>query len=444
VRLGVPAGDVPAVAAALAETEEVVGDRLAAASATERDPELSRLDAPPDIAELLACALAAAEGDGDEAHAAGLRLQYLEALPTARLDQLTGASPRAASLFHTPRPWPRLPRFRRGLERLYARFAAHGLDGARALGAPDVDAYCAGFETLAQWYVATYWGRLEPMFQALPHDLMASLPEPSASDAAFWAAVDHRLPLPMLHEVLHFTPARETLLPPYLDEALAGWFGVVLDEASAFPAPGDDDGLAGWPWFAQVGEALCRAFGEGPVLAAQAGLRPWDEALPAALPSACARLGWQAYRAAPAIHFHPDVTRPDRWVKLFYATAAGADPAAFASLTALDAVRFADLALPPSPDEDARILYHALSAMALTATQVGGSWRVRREPPTGPVVVDFARGEVSAPARSSGYELAPARYALPPLGRRDRHELTLDDVTPATLDRLARELLAAG
>lgn len=445
VRLGVAPGDPAIVTAALAETQEVVLDRMDLMLGTLRPggaaSPAAQLAAPADMAELLACAITAAEGAGERDHADGLRLQYLEALPTARLDQLVGTGALAARVFHTPAPWPHLRRFRRGLERLFARFAAHGLDAERALGAADADAYCARFATLADWYVTTYWGGLEPMFQALPHDLAASLPADAPEDV-FWAAVDHRLALSMLHEILHFAPDRETLLPPYLDEALTGWFGVVLDEAAAFPALGADDGLAGWPWFAQVGEALCRAFGEGPVLAAQAGLIPWDEALPSGLPAACARLGWAAYRAAPALHFHPDVTRPDRWVKLFYATASGREPGAFAGIEALDAVPFHALGLPNEPAGDARILYHALSAMCLEATQVGASWRVRRVPPEGPVTVDFARGEASAPPRLVGYELAPARYALPPLGRTDRHAIDLTDVSPAALAQAAGRLLA--
>ncbi|PKN58612.1 MAG: hypothetical protein CVU56_05040 [Deltaproteobacteria bacterium HGW-Deltaproteobacteria-14] len=446
VRLGAAPGDPAAVVAALAETQELVLDRMDAMLGTLRPggaaSPFARLSGPADVVELLACAIGAAEGAGERDHADGLRLQYLEALPAARLDQLVGTGALAARVFHTPAPWPHLRRFRRGLDRLFDRFAAHRLDPERALGAVDAGAYCARFPTLADWYVTTYWGGLEPMFQALPHDLAASLPG-DAPEEAFWAAVDHRLALSMLHEILHFAPARETLLPPYLDEALAGWFGVVLDEAAAFPAPGDDDGLAGWPWFAQVGEALCRAFGEGPVLAAQAGLVPWDEVLPAGLPAACARLGWAAYRAAPALHLHPDVTRPDRWVRLFYAAAAGRDPGAIATLEALDALPFHALALPARPRQDARIVYHALSAMCLEATQVGASWRVRRAAPAGPVIVDFARGEVSAPARPAGYELAPARYALPPLGRTDRHALDVSDVSPAALAAAAERLLDA-
>ncbi|TNF35250.1 MAG: hypothetical protein EP329_06380, partial [Deltaproteobacteria bacterium] len=80
-RLGVPAGDVDAVVELLAETELTVGERLEAAGAFRAA--YGRLSAPPDVAELLACAVAAAEDAGDAAHAFGLRLQYLEALPGA-------------------------------------------------------------------------------------------------------------------------------------------------------------------------------------------------------------------------------------------------------------------------------------------------------------------------------------------------------------------------
>lgn len=444
-RLDAPAGDAAALQAALDDAREAAVARLVASGEAAPDADddaspRSRLTLPSSFAELLATALAAAEAAGDDGHAALLRLQYLEALPSARLAQLLTTRGRAARLFHTPAPWPRLPRFRRGLDRLWALFARHGLDASAALGAPDPAAWLARFDTVAAWYVTTYWGGFEPMFQALPHDLAAALPDPdpdlAADDDAFWAAADHRLALAMLHEVLHFSPAREALFPPYLDEALAGHFGVVLDEATAFPAPGDDHGLVGWPWFSQVGEALCRAFGEGPVLAAQAGLIPWSAALPQALLDAFDRLAWGAYRTAPRVHFHPDTTRPDRWVKLTYAAAAGRDVGAL-DLDALDLLPWSEVALPALPEVDATIARHAALAMALEATQIGGSWRVRRAPPVGPVTVDFDRGYVEAPPRPNGAEPAPARYALPPRPGRGRVTVPIEDLADA-LDRGAR------
>jgi len=441
-RLGEPAGDVSALVAALAETRLTTLDRLAAAGLARHDAEaspLSALSLPESMATLLAVAVAAAERAGDPGHAAMLRLQYLEALPGARLEQLLSVAEPGHRLFHSPAPWARLPRFVRGLERLFALLRRHGLEPEAVLGAEDPGALLARYPTLAAWYAGTYYGGILPMFQALPHDLAASLPAGSG-DETFWAAVDHRLALPMLHEVLHFAPSRAAIFPPYLDEALAGHFGVVIDEASAYPAPDDDHALVGWPWFSQVGEALCRAFGEGPVLAAHAGIRPWTEVLPAPLLTAIERLAWGAYRSAPAVHFHPDTTRPDRWVKLIYAAAAGHAVDDLA-LEDLDALPWEGVALPADPVTDREILRHGVTAMCLAAEQVGGSWRVRRALPLGPVTVDLDRGYITAPQRP--LDPAAPRYALPPRPGRGKLELAIADASPGALDAQVAHLEGA-
>lgn len=426
-RLGVevPPGLAAELERHLLETAEASLEDLRAvgripATAAARQTRLATLALPRSVAEVLAVAITEARARGDHAHAEALLRHHLESLPQARLEQLLSDRPPYRWLFHEPAPWHALPRFRRGLERLFTLFSEHSLDARAALGAPDPDAWCAARPTLADFYLATYYGRLLPMFAALPHDLARLDAEVHADPARRWELVDRRLGNAMLHELLHFGTAREAIFPPYLDEAIAAHLGLLLDERVAFPPPGDDCALVGWPWFSQVGAALARVAGDGPLLAAQAGLVPWTEALPPALLARLEAEAWAAYRAAPAVHFHPDTTRPDRWVRLVHEM----------------------VPPPPDPERDLVMLTHALHAMCLQVEQPGGSFRVSRRAPDGPILIDFAAGVVRAPPRHLGLEPAPALHALPPclIAPRAPLELTLDP-DPSALEALARRLL---
>jgi len=120
------------------------------------------------------------------------------------------------------------------------------------------------------------------------------------------------------------------------------------------------------------------------------------------------------------VHFHPDTTRPDRWVRLIW------------ELT------------PPAPDpaRDLVILEHALAATCLHAEQVEGTWRITRRAPDGAVTIDHAAGVVRAPPRRDGWEPAPMLYALPPslVGAGASIDVTLDP-RPDAIARSARVIL---
>lgn len=407
----------------------------------ERSP-FAALTLPASVAEVLALTIAEAEAAGLPEHARALSLHYLEGLPRARLEQLLTTSGPAAWLFHTPAPWSSMPRLVSGLERLFALLSTHGLDPARALGATSAEALLARHRTLAELYSATYYGRLLPMFQAFKDDLAALWREVGeASPEARWAAVDQRLATAIQHEILHFRPSAEAIFPPYLAEAFAGHIGWVIDRWVACPEPGRDDAVVGWAWFAQVGEAFARAFGDGALVAGQSGLLPWREALPAALVDACERLGWEAYRAHRRVDFHPDTTRPDRWARLAYAARRGLDVDRLA-LADLDRLAAPDLYLPPDPARDHAMLVNALEAACTASTLVASSWRVTRRPPDGPVVVDPERGVLAIPPRApTSGAVTPTLYALPPVPLRAT-TVVIEDASPPALEAVATRLLA--
>jgi hypothetical protein len=405
------------------------------------------------VAEARACAM--------YDHARALVEHYARALPLALLLQQRTSEPPAAWLFHEPTDWDALPRLRAGLEALRAELRrAHVPEtltpGGIFASPPGSPPACP--PTLGALYERTYFGRSFPMFAAHANDLAALEREAGAADPrARWTVVDRRLGPALLHEILHFHPDRDPLFPPYLDEALAGYLGVRLVRATAFPAPGDDDALRGFPWFAQVGQALVRAFGLGPVLAAHAGARPWTDVLGAPLLDTLERLAWTAYRVHRPLHFHPDTTRPDRWAKLFFLAAQGR-PVEELTFDDLDRTSMDACALPAERPADAALeremLEHALAAMCLETVFVDPVWRTRTTPPAGPVTLDFAAGTCRAPARPAphgpGASPDPAPlYVLPPAFCAARLAdgvtactLALEAAEPAALAELADALLA--
>lgn len=183
---------------------------------------------------------------------------------------------------------------------------------------------------------------------------------------------------------------------------------------SVYPDGDDDRALYGFPWFSQVGEALCRAFGTGPILAAQAGLTPFDAALPAGLTQRFEALGALAARATGSVHFHPDTTRPDRWIRLIYASAAGRDLRP-ATLEEMDSVPPRAVRVAADPIADAAIVDHGLRALTLAGGTVAGSLRVRARRDAVPVVADLDAGVLTLGAPDVPDAIC-TRYALPPLG----------------------------
>ena len=386
------------------------------------DPRWADIALPRSVLEVLAVAVADARARGLPDHADALVRIYLETMPQARLMQLLADRTPHRWLFHEPVPWTELPRFRRALAGLFALFSRHGLDPI-VLGAPDPEAWLAARPTLADLYAGTYYGHLQPMFAASEHDLRRLAAEVAAEPARRWQVVDRRLGHALVHELLHFGPDRQAIFPPYLDEAIAAHLQLIIDEGVAFPAPGEDGALIGWPWFSQVGSALARVVGDGPLLAAQAGLVPWAEVIAEPLLARLERDAWVEYQAAPAVHFHPDTTRPDRWVRLIY-----------------------EMVPPrPDPERDHLMFVHALTSTCLHSAQREGAWSVTRRAPDGPVTIDFEAGVVRAPPRADGWELAPTLHALPPSLIGPRPDLVVEvDPAPEAIDALAVRVLDVG
>ena len=377
----------------------------------------SRTAAPPLPAPTLArttrATLAHMLSHPDPAFVALLSQSALDAAPFARAHQLAGGH----WLFARPLPWERLPRAVSAMGRLWRMIEA--AVGPWTLGPYGDVAAITGGATLAELYPHTYFGGHQPMFATLAHDLVAlGLDGPfPGGDAAAWRRLDLHLEAVWIHELAHLGPGRDAITPPYLDEALAGFLNVLVAPGRVFPSPEAPSPLVGWPTFSQLGQALCRAFGLGPVLRAHAGAAPWREVIPRALLEAI-EAHWRAEIAAsPNVTAHPDTSRPDRWAKLIYLAAAGEDPKALAhpgGLEALDRRPMPTLG-PTGPVTDADILAHGLLAMTLEARQdAHHHWRVcRRAGPT-EIHVDAGVGALWSPQ-------APGlHHALPPRGLRSQ------------------------
>lgn len=386
-----------------------------------------RLALPRGFAETLARCLALAD-DTTRLH---LDLLYFDAVPSAHLTLFAARGDPHAWLFHTPLRLASLPRLEHAITRLRDRLAAacEALDRPLPEDAWPWQPWLAGATpTLAELYAETYFGRMQPLFGADAHAL-ARLHQETADLPleARWAVVDRHFASPIFHELMHFSPERVALSPPYLDEAVAAALGVLFDPASALPASEDEPSLLGWPTFAQVGRALTRAFGEDPILLAHAGLLDWDDVLPRGLRAAFVSLHTALFTAAPASHLHPDPARPERWSRLIYLAARGIDPATL-TLADLDQARPEAYALPWQPS-DLQDLRDALLALRLVPSDVPG--RARLEASTR-VCVDFARGSAYRLTPSGA---APAQSLLPPslVATRDAIVATLgtsaDDAT---------------
>ena len=201
-----------------------------------------------------------------------------------------------------------------------------------------------------------------PLLYGYPADL-AAMGRALATEPVH-AVIDRWLTAPFVHELAHLGRRRRALYPPYLDECVAGYFGVRVLPEFAFPAPGETNALYAAPWFAQVGQALARAVGWQPLLRAHAGLLDWDAALPPPLCRAVARLGWDDYRGHRDTHFLTSNYRPEPWMKLGFLGAAGR-PIDTVTLAELEAVPWAEIPAGPETPLDADILGDALRAMCL-------------------------------------------------------------------------------
>jgi len=353
-----------------------------------RDDAPPALAIPPPLRTMLAHAVTSTR----HAHAdpAPLVTHYTETMPRMRLAQL--AEPPA--LFAEPLDWARLPRMTAALDALFALLAACDVDAEPALGVPTADAFRAATPTFAALYARTHYGRLMPLLYGYPADLAYFTRRGGELGLDTLGTIDRYLVAPMIHELCHFAPTRDALLPPHLDECIAGWLGVHAWPELAYPEGAHDDAIYGAPWLAQVGQAVARAFGVRAVVRAQAGAEPWDRALPPASLGAVTRFGWDDWCARRSSHLLSDTLAPEPWVAL-----------------ALDG------GVPEDDAFDRAIVHDALAAMCLADACIDGSFRTRTRLPPTTIAIDAARARVTA---SSG---AGMRYWLPPhVARRLRRQ----------------------
>lgn len=374
------------------------GGRAAFAATTglaaDEDALAPTLAMPPAFRTMLAHAIA--ELGPDSREAAQLRAHYLEAMPRMRAAQL------ADELFAIPLDWARLPRLSAILERT---------DHPRA-------------PTLAALYEHTYYGGFMPLLYGYPADLAYFVRRGRELGLDAMGTIDRYLAAPILHELCHFGRARDALLPPHLDECIAGWIGVHLWPELAYPEGDRDDAIYAAPWLAQVGQAVARAFGAGAVIRAQRGEGLWDALLPKPFVDAATRFGWDDWRRRRTLHFLSDTFDPDPWLALVW-----------------DAI-----ATRPDPDFDRAIVRDALRAMCLANARVDGSFRTRAAVPAGPITIDARACRVTTPLRGDA-DHVPPRYWLPPaVGARlvarglVVHERVLPSV--AAIDEVVDELVA--
>ena len=410
IRAGFPAALEKSATAAFAE--------LRASGRARAGAEVPRLEVPGALAQMLAAALALEEREGSE-RAAVLRTHYLESMPRLRTEQLATNERLTETFFHAPLAWERLPRLSGAIDALYA--LVHQTGAAEAvLGACSATAFRARYRTIAELYAETYYGAQMPLLYGYPADL-AYFARELDDGADVCGVIDRHLAAPMIHEIMHFRRDREAVSPPYLDECVAGYLGVRVIPELAFPRVGEPYAIYAAPWFAQVGQALVRAVGIGPVLRAQAGEIAWEAALPTGLARALARLGWADHVARRSVHFLSDGWRPEPWMKLFFLAGAGAgadlEAATWASLEALPWAEIPVGAEGVDAAEDAldeQMVADGLRAMCLRNHRVGAHFVAEARVPRGEIVVDLDACCVTTAAAEDGCDQRPLQYLFPP------------------------------
>jgi hypothetical protein len=258
-----------------------------------------------------------------------------------------------------------------------------------ALAGDDADAFRARTPTLAAFYERTYYGGFMPLLYGYPADLAYFARRARERGLDVLGTIDRYLAVPMLHELCHFARDREALLPAHLDECIAGWIGVHVWPAMAFPDDDGGDAIYAAPWLSQVGQAVARAFGVHDVIRAHAGHAAWDAALPRRFLDTVTRVGWDDWCKRRTQHFLSDTFDPDPWVNLVLELAGP---------------------LREDPDFDRRIVRDALRSMCLRNERVDGSFRARSVAPEAPIAI--AGGRVVGEAR--GIDTIAPRYWLPP------------------------------
>ncbi len=350
-----------------------------------------RLEGPPALMQFVAEVIDFADTRGLSDLADTLLMLYGESMPFALSLQLGGLELRCPWLFSTPLPLAAMPGLNAALTQLDQALTSAMRARDLRVDRPFVwQRWLDGAPlTLAEVHAETFFGGLQPLFGTSPEvlDELAAVAQPERP-----AAIDRVLGAALLHEFLHFGRNRDALMPPYLDEAIAGSLGAWLDPRTALPEDPDSEALEGFATFAQVGLALSDLIGRDPLLLAQAGYLSWDDALPTDLRAAILRLYWQKFAIAPAAHLHPDPDDVLPWADLF--------------VTCGPTLTFDRSALRNR-------LTNAVAAFGLTRSRPG---RVKRGP-TPPVVLDFDRGLAWAESPQVG---APKNHLIPrlPTGNR--------------------------
>jgi hypothetical protein len=385
---GIPAQKLAAVRAGFAPRLRASLERAwgALAAAGRRHPEARPPsgELPETFAEMLAAAAALPDAD------AAVLAHYLDLMPPLRVEQMATAAEPNATLFHTRLHRALMPRLSGALDRLDGLLARAGAEPVRL----------ADGDTVATLYARTYYGGFMPLLYGWPADLARAgraLAEPGRSVDE---VIDRHLAAPIVHELAHLSPGRRALLPLYLDECVAGWLGAWALPGFAFPDEHGEDAIYAAPWFAQVGQALAHAVGVERLVAAHAGVREWDEVLPAAFLDEALRVGWADYLARRAPHFLCDAFRPRPWLELIWKH------------------------LPPdggAPTEaDRQVIADGLRALCLRNQQVDGSYRVTARPPAGSIRIDLAAREMSTvaapdpPDSPDSCDRVPPAYWFPP------------------------------
>jgi len=317
--------------------------------------------------------------------AEAIRMHYALEMPRQRAAQLANTGD---PLLHHPLAWPRLPRMRAAVERLFAVLHDCGAT-IGVVGFATPRALFADAPSLARLYERTHYGGAMPLLYGSSADLAYFERRGAELGLDRDGVIDRYLTAPLLHELCHFGRDRDAL-PPHLDECLAGWLAVHAWPEFAYPAAGHDDAIYAAPWLAQVGQAFARAYGVDAIVRAQSGELPWDAALGPAVVEELARAAWSDWRARRTLHFLSDTFAPDPWVAL--AVGRGlSDDAAF----------------------DRRIVGDGLRAMCLETELVAGSFRTWSRVPEGAIHVDAITAQIATAPRTAHDPVAP-RYWLPP------------------------------
>jgi hypothetical protein len=401
--------------AALARAGQDAWAELVAAGAIRPEAAVAApaLAFPSALRGFLAAAVAVERGEGTAAAVARadqLVRHYTEAMPRMRVAQLAGIAEPGAGLFHARLDWSRLPRLGAAIDRLFAVLGAAGVGTTGALGADSAAGFRARTPTLAALYERTHYGGAMPLLYGLPADLASAHARGATHGLDAVATIDRYLTAPIVHELCHFAPGRTAIAPPHLDECIAGWLGVHVHPALAYPGEVDDDALYAAPWLAQVGQAIARGFGVAAVVRAHAGDRA---ALPEVFTTAAVALGWQDWCARRTLHFLSDTFDPAPWVALALSIGAGLPGPGASGLAALAAMPLAGLALADDPAFDRAIVEDGLRAMCLASEQVAGAFRTRTRLPGGAITIDAIACAVIAPGRAALDPVVP-RYWLPP------------------------------